>query len=366
MHEVFAQIERWRKEDKSVAIATNVKKDGSSLRPLGAKMAMTTAQEIAGSVTGGCIEGVVYEEAQGVIKNGVPKLLHYGVMNGKNPWEIGLSCGNSLDVFVESMESPSWREIYPALKTCLEQSQLAVVATVISGVGLGNKLMMWSDGRTLGSLGNAALDERAKHWLDDSMAARETSWTLFDVAGERVEVFADVLAPVERLMMIGAVHIAIPLVTLAKALGFYTIVIDPREAFATHERFPHVDELIVEWPSDALARLVPNEGTYIAALSHDDKLDNPALAVALASPARYVGVLGTRKKIPQRLVTLREMGVTDEQFNRLHAPIGMNLGAILPDEIALSILAEMVTARRGSIRTRDTRVAAPVQDVRFA
>ncbi|MCX6066135.1 MAG: XdhC family protein, partial [Chloroflexi bacterium] len=347
MREVFVEVEAWRAAGKPVAIATNVKREGSSLRPLGAKMAMTTQQEIAGSVTGGCIEGVVYEEAQGVMKSGTPKLLHYGVVGDENPWEVGLSCGGSLDVFVETREAPGWVEIYPSLKTCLEQGQLAAVATVIAGAGLGNKLMLWPDGRTLGSLGSAALDEQAAEWMQAQIAVQETTWKAFTLAGETVDVFVDVFAPLSRLVVIGAVHIAIPLVTLGKALGYHTIVIDPREAFATRERFPHVDELLTDWPSIALEKLRPDEGTYIAVISHDEKLDNPALAVALKSPARYVGVLGTRKKIPLRFAALRDLGVSDEQLGRLRAPIGMNIGAVLPDEIALSILAEMVSAKHG-------------------
>ncbi len=347
MREVFVEVEAWRAAGKPVAIATNVKREGSSLRPLGAKMAMTTQQEIAGSVTGGCIEGVVYEEAQGVMKSGTPKLLHYGVVGDENPWEVGLSCGGSLDVFVETLESPGWVEIYPSLKTCLEQGQLAAVATVIAGAGLGNKLMLWPDGRTLGSLGSAALDEQAAEWMQAQIAVQETTWKAFTLAVETVDVFVDVFAPLSRLVVIGAVHIAIPLVTLGKALGYHTIVIDPREAFATRERFPHVDELLTDWPSIALEKLRPDEGTYIAVISHDEKLDNPALAVALKSPARYVGVLGTRKKIPLRFAALRDLGVSDEQLGRLRAPIGMNIGAVLPDEIALSILAEMVSAKHG-------------------
>ncbi len=352
MREVLAEIEAWREAGKMVAIATNVRKEGSSLRPLGAKMAMTTTREIAGSVTGGCIEGVVYEEAQGVVKSGTPKLLHYGVVGEENPWEVGLSCGGTLDVFVETLEMPSWREIYPALKLVIEQGQLAAVATVISGAGLGNKLMIWPDGRRLGSLGSAALDAQAVSWMQGQIAAQESTWKTFSVAAhhvEQVEVFVDVFAPVSRLVVIGAVHIAIPLVTLAKALDFQTIVIDPREAFATRERFPHVDELITAWPSEALEKLRPDEGTYIAALSHDEKLDNPALAVALKSPARYIGVLGTRKNLGKRLEALREMGVSDAQLGRLRAPIGMDLGAVLPDEIALSILAEMVAMKHGKV-----------------
>lgn len=356
MREVIAEIEAWRGQGKPVAIATNVKKEGSSLRPLGAKMAMTTGQEIAGSVTGGCIEGVVYEEAQGVLKNGQPKLLHYGVTSEDNLQEIGLSCGGTLEVLVESLDSPAWYEIFPALKTCLEQNQLVALATVISEAGRGHKMLAWPDGRTLGSLGSAALDAEALVRAQRQMRTQETG--CMTLAG--VDMFLDVLPPPARMIVIGAVHIAIPLVALAKALGFHTIVIDPRKAFATRERFPHVDELVTEWPSDALAMLRLDEGTYVAALSHDEKMDNSALAVALSSPARYVGVLGTRKNLPKRLAALRELGVTEEQFSRLRAPIGMNMGAILPDEIALSILAEMVAARHGIFRTYETQVTAPV------
>lgn len=363
MREIFAEIEIWRKEAQPVAIATNVKKEGASLRPLGAKMAVTTTQQIAGSVTGGCIEGVVYQEAQRVIQSGLPKLLHYGVVNTESPWEVGLSCGGTLDVLVETLDAPAWREIYPALKTCLEQNQLVSVATVISGPYLGNKRMLWPDGRALGSLGSAELDVLTQEWVQKQIAVQESDWTSFQVAGKTVEVFVDVLAPVARMVIVGAVHIAIPLVTLAKTLGYHTVVIDPRAAFATRERFPHVDELIVAWPADALEKLVPDEGTYIAVISHDEKLDNPALKVALSSPARYVGALGARKKIPQRLTALRELGVTNEQLSRLRAPIGLNLGATLPDEIALSILAEMVTARHGLTKTQEIQVTVPVSRV---
>ncbi len=361
MRDVIREVEAWLSQGKQVAIATNVRRDGSSLRPLGAKMAVTANQpadiaggipEIAGSVTGGCIEGVVYEEAQKVLVSGMPKLLHYGVVSEETPWEIGLTCGSSLEVFVESLNTPAWNEIYPALKECLESNQLAAVATVIAGSRLGGKLMLYSDGRTLGSLGGS-LDQQVVPWMKKQLTSQDNNWAPFQAGDEKSEIFVEIFAPVLRMIVIGAVHIAIPLVSLAKNLGYHTIVIDPRSAFATRERFPHVDELLEEWPADALQKLKPDEATYIAVLSHDEKLDNPALKVALSSPARYVGVLGTRKKIPNRFAALRELGVTDEQLSRLRAPIGLNLGAILPDEIALSILAEMVTARHGLPKTQE-------------
>ena len=343
MREISEKIKSWQREGKSIAIATNVRKDGVLLRPLGAKMAMTTTQDIAGSVTGGCIEGVVYEEAQAVIKSSAPKLLHYGVMNEEIPWEVGLSCGGSLDVFVEPLDSPQWRAIYPSLKTCLEENKLVAIATIIKGVGLGNKILVWPDGRTIGSLGEATLDADVVKWAQEQMRVQETGWRSFGA----VDVFVDVLPPQSRMIIIGAVHIAIPLVTLAKTLGYHTIVIDPREAFATRERFPHVDELITDWPTEALEKLLPDESTYVVAISHDEKLDNPALKVALTNPARYVGVLGSRKNLDKRFAALRELGVTDEQLTRLQAPIGIQLGAVSPEEIALSILAAMVAARHG-------------------
>ena len=365
MREVFAEIEIWRKDGKSIAIATNVKKDGVLLRPLGAKMAMTTFQpragtgtmpEIAGSVTGGCIESAVYEEAQSVIKSGAPKLLNYGVASDESPWEIGLSCGGSLDVFVESLDSPQWNALYPILKTCLDENQMVAVATIISGDGLGNKILVWPNGKTRGSLGSARLDADVALWAQEKMRAEESGWRKF----EAVDVFVDVLPPPSRLIVIGAVHIAIPLVTLAKTLGYRTIVIDPREAFATRERFPHVDELVTEWPSIALEKLQPDEGTYIVAISHDEKLDNPALKVALSYPTRYVGVLGSRKKIGKRFEALRELGVTDEQLARLHAPIGLRVGAVSPEEIALSILAGMVAAKHGVLEIQASPAVTPV------
>jgi xanthine dehydrogenase accessory factor len=353
MREVISEIVAWQKQNKPVAVATNVKMDGSSLRPLGSKMAMTTALDIAGSVTGGCIEGAVYEEGQAVIQSGVPKLLHYGVPNSDSPWEVGLNCGTSLDVFVETLAHPAWQEIFPSVQTCLEQNQLACVATVITGAGIGKKMMLWPDGRSIGSLGSPELDGLARPWLQGQMTVQEAGWKTFEVAGSPVEIFADVFVPPARLIVIGAVHIAIPLVKLAKELGFHTTVIDPRSAFANRERFPDVDELIVDWPADALEKLRLDEGSYIASLSHDEKLDNPALRVALTSPARYVGVLGTRKRVDKRMDDLRELGVPEEQLPRLHAPVGLNLGATLPDEIALSILAEMVAARHGVERNRE-------------
>ena len=347
MREISEEIQKWSKAGKSIAIATIVKANGNPLRPLGSKMAVTTEGQIAGSVTGGCIEGAVYEEAQEVIRSGAPKLVHYGLTSNQTPWEIGLSCGSSLDVLIEPCHSLVWQQVEQPILDALQQKTLLACATLISGDGLGAKLLVWPDGRTQGSLGSQILDQAALEAVQAQLASQDASNAVLQIAGQEAEIFIDVFIPPARLIIIGAVHIAIPLVTLAKKLGYVTIVVDPRKAFATRERFPDADELILEWPSDALEKLKPDLGTAVAAVSHDEKFDNPALAIALKSPAKYVGVLGNRRKIPNRLDALRELGVSEEELQKLHAPIGLDLGSVQPEEIALSVLAEIVAVRHG-------------------
>jgi xanthine dehydrogenase accessory factor len=342
MRDLIPEIERWRQAGKQVAVATIVQVYGSALRPLGSKMACSSAGDIAGSVSGGCIEGAVYEEAQKVMKHGRPKLLEYGVAN-ESAWEIGLACGGTIQVWVESLAP----EIYTTLKQCLDAGQIVALATIIAGPGMGNKLFIWPDGRTQGELGSADLTERVIRYAADWLAAHDPGRAAFDIAGEPVDIFVEVFPPLPRLIIVGAVHIAIPLVTFAKTLGFHTIVLDARSAFATRERFPHAEEMIVEWPSTAMARLNLDEATYVVVVTHDDKLDIPALQAALASPARYIGILGSTTSHAKRIQALKQLGVSDEQLARIRAPIGLDVGAVGPEEIALSIMAEVVAVRHG-------------------
>lgn len=341
MREVIDEINAWLNSGRSVAIATNVRKEGSTLRPLGAKMAMTNTDQIAGSVSGGCIEGAVYEEAQKVIATGIPRLMHFAAAKNEDPFDIGLSCGGMLDVLVESLNIEEWQEIYTVLETCLAQKDFVSIVTSISKANLGKKILVWPDGKFLGSLGNGNHDKKAVLYAQAQMRKRQPGWTNLG----NFEVFVDVLAPPARLVVIGAVHISIPLVSMAKVLGFKTIVIDPRKTFANHERFPLTDDLIIEWPAEAMKKLNPDENTYIVALCHDEKIDNPALAVALASSARYVGVLGAKKNVHKRIKELRKLNVSEENIKKLHAPIGLNIGSITTEEIALSILAEIVAEK---------------------
>ncbi len=359
MREILEDLKKWHSARKSIAIATIVKANGSPMRPLGSKMAVTTDHGISGSVTGGCIEGAVYEEAQQVIQSGKPRIVRYGVASDQTPWEIGLTCGSSLDVLIEPWHSAPWDLAWQPIQNALENHQLLACVTLISGENLGTKMLVLADGSQQGSLGSAKLDQAAVEAVQKQLVSEDSTNATLEANSQKVEVFIDIFIPPSRLFIVGAVHIAIPLVTLAKTAGFYTLVLDPRKTFNNRERFADADELLVEWPADALAARKPDGGTFVAVVSHDEKLDNPAIAVALKNSVKYVGVLGTKRKIPERLDALRELGVNEEQLKNLHAPIGLNLGAIQPQEIALSILAEMVAVRHGHASNDNLALNAP-------
>lgn len=238
-------------------------------------------------------------------------------------------------------------ELYTLLKQSLDAGELIAVATVVAGPGLGRKLLIWPAGRTAGGLGAGKLDEQVVELAADLLAAHRSARMTVDVAGEPVDVFVEVHPPPPRLVLVGAVHIAIPLVTFGNELGFRTIVVDARSAFATPERFAHADELILKWPSKALAEMDLDEASYVVVLTHDEKLDNPALKTALASRARYIGALGSTRTHAGRIEKLKAQGVTQEQLDRIHAPIGLELGAERPEEIAVAIIAEIIAVSHG-------------------
>ncbi|NJM07149.1 xanthine dehydrogenase [Candidatus Gracilibacteria bacterium] len=240
--------------------------------------------------------------------------------------------------------------MYTALHEAIIQGQAVATATLIArasedgALPIGTKMLVYADGRTSGSLGDPGLDRRAR---EDSMALLEAgenrSLEYADPRSESgsVQIFIETFLPAPELFMIGGVHIAHALVPLAKVLGFRTVIVDAREAFASQERFAQADEVVIAWPDEALTgRLSAN--SYVAVLTHDPKLDDPALHVALNSKARYIGALGSLKTHNARLLRLREAGFNDEQLTRIYGPIGLSIGAKTPAEIALSILAQIV------------------------
>lgn len=238
--------------------------------------------------------------------------------------------------------------LYTALRERLRAGEPAVMATVIEGPALvGRKLLLRPGAEPLGSLGDAALD---RHVTADAPAllARERSETRPYPSPEgEVTVFLEVYPRPPRLLVFGAVHTGIAITTFARQLGFHVAVIDARAAFATKERFPHADELIVEWPDEALARIPVDESTYAVLLTHDPKFDDPTLVALLRTDCRYIGAIGSRGTTLERNERLRAEGFTDEDLARIHSPIGLDLGAVTPEEVALAIVAEMVAVRYG-------------------
>ena len=237
--------------------------------------------------------------------------------------------------------------IYEALKAAIDAERPVVVATLVGGgSNVGAKLLVGPDGSALGSLGSGAPEQEVVRDALAMLARAESGIRSYATPAGDVQVFVESYPAPPTMYIVGAVHIAIPLVTFAKTLGFRAVVVDARGAFATPERFAHADELIMAWPDEALEGKL-NSNSFVVLLTHDPKLDDPALKVALPSPARYVGALGSPTTHAKRLARLREEGVPEAQLARLHAPIGLKIGANTPEEIAISIIAEVVAARHG-------------------
>jgi xanthine dehydrogenase accessory factor len=237
-------------------------------------------------------------------------------------------------------------EYYTDLREAIRAGRPIATATVIrSEGGVGAKLLVRPDSSSAGSLGNPALEARVAADAAGLLANGRSQTVEYADLG--IAVFIECFVPPPTLFMVGGVHIAVALGALAKVLGFHTVVVDARSAFASPERFAHADELVLEWPDEALEGRL-DAGSCVAVLTHDPKLDDPALRVALASPARYIGALGSPSTHAKRLQRLRDEGFSDEQLARIHGPIGLPIGAKTAEEIALSILAEVVRVRRST------------------
>jgi xanthine dehydrogenase accessory factor len=237
-------------------------------------------------------------------------------------------------------------EIFHELKQSLVEERLAILATVVNGPRAGAQLLL-GPRREIGGLGSETLEARVRERVTEARATFRSALVSLEEDGDETSVFIEVHPPRHQLVIVGAVHVAIPLVTFARALGFRTIVVDPRATFATAERFPHADDIIVEWPQDAFRNVRLHEGTYVALLSHDLRIDLPAFETVLRSPVRYIGALGSRKTHAKRVAALEERGFTREEIDRIHAPIGLDLGGRRAEEIAVAVMAEVVAVSHG-------------------
>ncbi|MCA9913944.1 MAG: XdhC family protein [Anaerolineae bacterium] len=329
----------WLHEGKQVLAATVIETWGSSPRRPGAMLFFTDDLQMIGSVTAGCVEGAVIEEGRTLLKkNQRAKLLHYGVSDD-TAWEVGLACGGELDVLVQTWTS----EEQAAIQPLLESEATFIRAVVIGGAEdlLGATLIAHDGKVTHSTLPPIIAEDLAgslRDWTDATAVIQQEGGLRF---------FVQCISPPDTLVIVGGNHVAVALARLADVLDYRVVLIDPRSAFASEERFPQVQQVLNEWPQNALPKLNLSPATSVVLLTHDPKVDDPALEVVLRSQAGYIGALGSRRTQAARRERLLERGLTEAEIARIHGPVGLDIGAKSPAEIALSILAEMVQVRAG-------------------
>lgn len=348
MRDVLSQVLRWWEAGETFGLATVVDTFRSAPRPPGASMAVL-GDEAEGSVSGGCVEGAVYELAREVISSGRPVLQRYGVSDD-DAFSVGLTCGGILDVFVEPVSAKTFPELGAVAASVFGHEPVAV-ATVLSGPGrVGTRRVIWPD-RSSGSLGAGRLNEAVDDDVRGMLAQGLTGVRRYGAQGERrldeLPVFVQSFAPPPRMLVFGAIDFAAAVARIGKFLGYHVVVCDARPVFTTTKRFPEADEVIVKWPHDYLTSAVVDERTVICVLTHDPKFDVPLLEVALRTPAGYVGAMGSRRTHEDRLNRLARAGLGEAELSRLRSPIGLDLGARTPEETAVSIAAELIQLRWG-------------------
>jgi xanthine dehydrogenase accessory factor len=311
MRDVLDTLERWLADGKRVATATVVKTERSAPRAPGAVLAVAESGEVAGSVTGGCVEPAVYEEARAVLAGERPRLVTYGIAD-EEAFEVGLPCGGTVHIFVDLAE----RDIVERIAAAVREERAVSLEVRVAGERAGEKRLV-SDG------------------------AMETG-----LASD--EVFVASFAPRPAMYVFGAVDHAAAVARVGRLLGYRVTVCDARARFATPERFPEVDELVVEWPDRFLARAPVDERTVICVLTHEQKFDVPLLKVALGTPAGYIGAMGSRRTNAARAERLKEQGLSEADLARIHAPIGLDIGSRTPEEVAVAVGAEIVQTFRGA------------------
>ena len=352
MRDILDQIVKWWDAGEEFGLATVVATFSSAPREPGAAMATSPVADVVGSVSGGCVEGAVYELSEQVIASGQPVLQRYGVSD-ESAFSVGLTCGGIIDIFVEPVSAerfPQLGQIAEAVRT----GQPVAVATVISGPGhVGARRVIWpGQTESAGTLGSGdrldqAVDDDARGMLAQGL----TGVRRYGRDGERrrdeLAVFVQSFAPAPRMLVFGAIDFAAAVARIGKFLGYRVTVCDARPVFATASRFPEADEVITDWPHRYLSSTRTDDRTVICVLTHDPKFDVPVLQVALRNPASYIGAMGSRRTHEDRLARLREAGLSEAELARLRSPIGLDLGARTPEETAVAIAAELIGLRWG-------------------
>ncbi|MGA5000034.1 XdhC/CoxI family protein [Streptomyces arboris] len=350
MHDILPGLRARCAAGTPLALATVVAVHGSAPRDPGAVMAVDEAGTVLGSVSGGCVEGDVYEVAREVLAGAGPRVVSYGISDDE-AFGVGLTCGGTIEVLVRAYASEAELADLAALLDLIATGQPVAEATVLSGAAETGTRLVVRPTSSLGTLGTEGLDAAV---TDDARGLLEQGLTgiqRYGAHGQRrmaeVAVFVRSHTPPPRMLVFGAIDHAAATARIGSFLGYRVTVCDARPAFATRERFPTADEVVCAWPHDYLAATEVDARTVICVLTHDPKFDVPLLVAALGTPAAYIGVMGSRRTHHDRLARLREAGVDEEHLTRLASPVGLDLGARTPEETAVSIAAEIIQHRWG-------------------
>jgi len=358
MRDLLPHLDRWQREGEEIALATVVRVRGSAPRRPGARLAVTRGGRMAGSVSGGCVESDVYERAQRVLDDERPALVTYGAADELG-LEVGLACGGSLDVLIEPFAADAVRD---ALRRALENRIPAALCLAVGpGELRGRSLMLAAGGEVVGSVASE-LDAEIVAVAGSLLSGESSRFIERPWRETSAEIFIEAFPAPPRLFVIGATHTAIALCRIAKEVGFEVTVVDAREVFATEERFSDADALVRAWPDEAFEKIELTPDCSVVALTHDPKFDLPALALALRSPAGYIGALGSRRTHARRREQLLAEGFSDAELARIRTPVGLDIGARSPEEVALSVVAEMVAQRRGRDGRPLKERQAPIHD----
>ena len=369
MRDVMTELEAWWRAGESVGVGTVVGTWKSSPRQPGAAMLVGPDGTVVGSVSGGCVEGAVYELAHAARDSGEPVLQRYGVSDD-DAFAVGLTCGGIIDVFVEQVDRASFPELGDIADDIREGRPVAV-ATLITDVpsgGRAGRRLVLRDGVATGTLGSDRLDAALHDDVVGMLQQGRTGIVHYGPDGERrgddIAVFVAAYAPRPRMIVFGAIDFAAAVARIGSFLGYRVTVCDARATFATPKRFPDADEVIVEWPHRYLEKSFQSgeidERTVVCVLTHDPKFDVPLLELALRMPLAYVGAMGSRRTNDDREARLRELGLTDQELERLHAPIGLDVGARTPEETAVSIVAEIIALRWGGSGSQLRQTDGPI------
>lgn len=367
MLDIADELNRWCGEGRDFAVATVVAVGGSAPRQPGAALAVDAAGEAVGSVSGGCVEGAVYELCQEALESGTPRLQRFGYSD-EDAFAVGLTCGGVIDILVVPVRAdrPA-RRVYADAVAAAASGEATAVVRVVDGPSelLGAALRLRTDGSAHGTLGGpAALDitaaAEARALLDAGRTATVTVGEDGRLCGAPVTLLVESSVPPPRMLVFGAIDFAAALVRAGKFLGYRVTVCDARPVFATTRRFPEADEVVVDWPHRYLDAQEVDGRTVVCVLTHDAKFDIPLLERALRLPVAYVGAMGSRRTHLDRLRRLREAGLADRELAGLRSPIGLDLGARTPEETALSIAAEIVAARHGGTGTPLNGARTPI------